>query len=39
MTQPTVIFFGHDGGAPGGPKRRLKVFLTDVIAQVLEHFS
>lgn len=32
MTQPTVIFFGPDGGArPAGQKRRLKVFLRTLL--------
>src|SRR5947209_7444025 len=31
MTQPTVIFFGPDGGARSGEKRRLKVFLRTLL--------
>jgi hypothetical protein len=31
MTQPTVIFFGPDGGFRPGQKRRLKVFLRTLL--------
>jgi hypothetical protein len=31
MTQPTVIFFGPDGGVHPGQKRRLKVFLRTLL--------
>src|SRR5712692_8982158 len=31
MTQPTVIFFGPDGGVRPGQKRRLKVFLRTLL--------
>lgn len=31
MTQPTVIFFGPDGGSHGGKKARLKVFLRTLL--------
>lgn len=31
MTQPTVIFFGPDGGSRSGRKPRLKVFLRTLL--------
>lgn len=31
MTQPTVIFFGPDGGRPPGRKPKLKVFLRTLL--------
>ena len=31
MTQPTVVFFGPDGGRRDGEKRRLKVFLRTLL--------
>lgn len=31
MTQPTVVFFGPDGSAAAGQKRRLKVFLRTLL--------
>jgi hypothetical protein len=31
MTQPTLIFFGPDGGAKDGERRRLKVFLRTLL--------
>lgn len=31
MTQPTVVFFGPDGGRGEGEKRRLKVFLRTLL--------
>lgn len=31
MTQPTVVFFGPDGGGNNGERRRLKVFLRTLL--------
>ena len=31
MTQPTVVFFGPDGGRRDGQKPRLKVFLRTLL--------
>ncbi len=31
MTQPTVVFFGPDGGTPPGARPRLKIFLRTLL--------